>query len=57
MMIGCILIGLLLMMLLYAIRTLLGMRHKTIYPLLRYHRAGGIHKTISFPFTCKKADC
>jgi len=57
MMIGCILIGLLLMTLLYAIRTLLGMRHKTIYPLLRYHRAGGIHKTISFPFTCKKADC
>ena len=39
--VAMVLIGLLFLTLLYAIRTLIGMRHKTFYPLIRLRRSDG----------------
>ncbi len=38
---GMLFLGLFLMTLLYAIRTLLRMRHRILYPLIRYRQADG----------------
>lgn len=41
MMMGALLLGLLFFTMLYAMRTLLGMRHRRFYPVIRYRQSDG----------------
>ncbi len=46
-MIATVLLGLFLFTLLYAIRTLLGMRHRVLYPLFRCRHADGTSSPVA----------
>jgi len=41
MIIGTLLLGLWLLTMLYALRTLVGMQHRKLYPLIRYRQSDG----------------